>query len=53
MRPFFGGYGSMGYGGRVAQMMWPYEAFPNDTITKIQRGIITVVQRNHMAAPYM
>ena len=37
----------------VAQVMWPYEACPNDTIIRIQRGMIMVVQWSHMEAPYM
>ena len=37
----------------IAQMLWPYEACPNDTIHGIQRGSIRVVQRSHMEIPYM
>ena len=37
----------------VAQMMWTYEACPNDMIIRIQRGRIMMVQRSHMEAPYM
>ena len=37
----------------LAQMVWPYEACPNDMIIRIQRGMIMVVQRSQMEAPYM
>ena len=37
----------------VAQMMWPYEACPNDKIIRIQRGRIRVVQQSHMGNPYV
>ena len=37
----------------VAQVVWPYEACPNDTIIRIQRGRIMAVQQSQMEAPYM